>query len=351
MRIGITVNNLATEKDGYTTTQLAMTAVNRGHSVCYINAGDFALRPDDFVYAHALAAPQAKHRSVRKFLQSVRENDKLNKIEINMRDLDVLLLRNDPAEDAAHRPWAQMASINFANLALRSNVLVLNDPVGLSLGLTKLNMDYFPEQVRPRTLVTRDREEAKDFIAAEGGYGVLKPLVGSGGHNVFLIRPNEATNINQMLDAVSQEGYVIVQEFLHDAVNGDTRLFLINGEPLRCRGKFAAIHRQRKTGDEDIRSNMSAGAIAVPADISDSILELAELVRPRLVHDGIFFAGLDVVGNKIMEINVQSPGALQSAAKFASVNFSAEIIAAIERKVQLREQFPDKYENRELATI
>ena len=348
MHIGITVNDLASEKDGYTTTQLAMTAVNRGHSVCYINVGDFALRPDDFVYAHATVVPQAKHRSPRKFLESVRGNDK---IEINMRDLDVLLLRNDPAEDAVHRPWAQMASINFANLALRSNVLVLNDPLGLSLGLTKLNMDYFPEEVRPRTLVTRDREEAKDFIAAEGGYGVLKPLIGSGGHNVFLIRPDDTANINQMLDAVAQEGYVIVQEFLHDAVKGDTRLFLINGEPLCCKGEIAAIHRQRKTGDADIRSNMSAGAIAVPAEIDDSIRRLAELVRPRLVHDGIFFAGLDVVGNKIMEINVQSPGGLQSAGRFAGVSFSVEIIAAIERKLQLREQFPDKYENRELATL
>lgn len=351
MRIGITVNSLATEKKGYTTTQLAMTAINHGHSVWYIDVADFALRPDDFVYAHAAVAPQRKYRSVKKFLGTVRESGRQEKTEINMGDLDVLLLRNDPSEDAVCRPWAQMAAINFANLALRSDVLVLNDPVGLSLGLTKLNMDYFPEQVRPRTLVTRDRDEAKDFIASEGGYGVLKPLIGSGGHNVFLVRPNDTPNINQMLDAVSQEGYVIVQEYLQDAVKGDTRLYLVNGEPLRARGKIAAIHRQRKTGDADIRSNMSAGAIAVPAKVSEDMLELTELVRPRLMHDGIFFAGLDVVGNKIMEINVQSPGGLQSAGKFAGVNFCAEILDCIERKLALKGQFPDKYSNRELATL
>ena len=76
---------------------------------------------------------------------------------------------------------------------------------------------------------------------------------------------------------------------------------------------------------------MTAGAIAVPADVSDSILELAELVRPRLVHDGIFFAGLDVVGNKIMEINVQSPGGLQSAGRFAGSEFYSDFSGCASR--------------------
>lgn len=351
MRIGFTVNDIATEKKGYTTTQLAMTAVNRGHSVFYINVGDFALRPDDYVYAHAYVIPKAKRRSPRKFLENLLNKELHNKIEINMNDLDVLMLRNDTSQDIVKRPWAQMAAINFANLALRSHVLVLNDPMGLSLGLTKLNMEYFPAEVRPRTLVTRNRSEAKDFITAEGGYAVLKPLVGSGGHNVFLVRPNDTPNINQMFDAVAQEGYVIVQEYLEEAVQGDTRLFLINGEPLRCKGKIAAIHRQRKSGDADMRSNMTAGAVAVPANVTDTMLKLAELVKPRLLHDGIFFAGLDIVGDKIMEINIQSPGGIQSAGKFEEAHFTEEIISAIERKLALQEQYPDKYSNRELAIL
>lgn len=351
MQIGITVNDIKTEYEGYTTTHLAMAAVNRGHTVWYINVGDFALRPDDFVYAHAYEIPQQHFRSPRKFLEALRDKIKQNRREINMNDLDVLLLRNDTNQDAVTRPWAQMASINFSNLALRSDVLVLNDPAGLSLGLTKLYMEYFPEQVRPRTLVTRNKTEAKNFIAAEGGYAVIKPLAGSGGHNVFLIRPHDTPNINQMLDAVAQEGYVIVQEYLQDAVDGDTRLFLLNGEPLRYKGKIAAIHRQRKSGDADMRSNMSAGAIAVPATVTDSMLQLAELVRPRLVQDGVFFAGLDIVGDKIMEINVQSPGGIDSAEKFEKSKFANEIVKSVERKVAHRMQHPDSISNIELATF
>ena len=127
---------------------------------------------------------------------------------------------------------------------------------------------------------------------------------------------------------------------------------IVEDDPPSGRGPLAGIDAAfRKTGDADIRSNMSAGAIAVPAKVDAGMLELADLVRPRLVHDGIFFAGLDVVGNKIMEINVQSPGGLQSAGKFAGVNFTAELIHAMERKLALKEQFPGKYSNRELATL
>jgi len=351
MRIGIIVNDIATEYPGYTTTHIAMTAVNQGHEVCYFNVGDFALRPDDHVYAHALTVPQEKHRSPAKFLEHLRGKGLKNKTEIDLHHLDILLLRNDPSQDAFTRPWARMAGINFANLAMRNNIIVLNDPFGLSLGLTKLYMEYFPEQVRPRTLVTRDKNEAKNFIASEGGYAVLKPLFGSGGHNVFLVRPHDTPNINQMLEAVAREGYVIVQEYLQDAVDGDTRLFLMNGEPLRCKGKIAAIHRKRKTGDADIRSNMSAGAIAVQADVTDRMLELAELVRPRLIQDGIFFAGLDIVGEKILEINTESPGGIGSAEKFEGVPFTSEIILAIERKVARRKQKNDRISNIELATF
>jgi glutathione synthase len=154
-----------------------------------------------------------------------------------------------------------------------------------------------------------------------------------------------------MFDAVAQEGFVIVQEYLQDAVAGDTRLFLLNGEPLSYKGKIGAIHRQRKSGDVDIRSNMAAGAIAVPARVTDSMLQLAELVRPRLLQDGIFFAGLDIVGDKIMEINVQSPGGVKSAEKFEGVSFTTEIIKSVERKVAHRMQHPDSISNIELATF
>jgi len=349
MLIGLIVNDILTEQDDYTTTLLALTASNMGHEVWYINVGDFALRPDDRSYAHAYSILGERHRSPHVYLQRLRSQNAQKK-EICLDELDVLLLRNDPNQDAISRPWARMAAINFSLLAEQQGVIVLNDPSALALSLTKLYMHYFPRQVRPRTLVTRNMEEAKDFVVTEDGYAVLKPLFGSGGHNVFLIQPQDSGNINQMLEAVSREGYVIIQEYMPDASHGDTRLFLLNGEPLRCRGKIAAIHRMRRSGDTDIRSNLTSGAIARKADVTDEMLELADLVRTRLVQDGVFFAGLDIVGDKILEINILSPGGIHSAQALEQVPFARTIIEKIEEKLAYRQKHPGQLSNKELAT-
>ena len=350
MRIGIIVNDIFEERFGYTTTQLAMVAVRHDHEVWYLDVGDMALRPDDHVHAHAVRVPQRAHRKRRPFLEEVWEKARNHREEIALRELDVLLPRNDPSLDVFTRPWARTAAIDFGRLAVRDGVIVLNDPDGLALGLNKLYLEYFPEDVRPRTLVTRDRSEIKDFIADQGGYAVLKPLAGSGGRNVFLVRPHDTPNVNQMIEAVSRDGYCIAQEYLPDAIHGDTRLFLLNGRPFTVKGHHAAIHRQRRTGDADIRSNLTAGGIARPAQVTDAMLALAEKMRPRLEQDGIFFAGLDIVGDRVMEVNVQSPGGLIGAEDFAGINFSAAMLEAIERKVAWRKAHPQT-SNRELATL
>ena len=349
MRIGIIVNDLFTEYDDYATTAIAMAAVNLGHELWYIDVDAFALRPDDHTYAHAWPVPPGRHRSRHAFLKAVREAARAGgRTEIDLHGLDVLMPRNDPSQDALTRPWARTAAIHFSRLAMRGGVLVLNDPAGLELGLNKLYMQYFPERIRPRTLVTRDKREAKDFIAAEGGYAILKPLAGSGGRNVFLVQPYDTPNVNQMLEAVARDNYFIVQEYLREAIHGDTRLFMLNGRPFRLKGRYAALHRRRPTGDADIRSNLTAGAEAVRAEVTEDMLALAEQVGPRLHQDGIFLAGLDIVGDKIMEINVQSPGGLVSAEAFEGVPFAQEIIHAIERKLEYRAGHPEPG-NAELA--
>ncbi len=347
MRIGIIVNSLFTEKASYTTTSLAMTAANLGHEVWYIDVDAFALRPDDHSWAHAWPVPAERHRKPATFLAAMWRQAPGTRREIDLHALDVLMPRNDPSQDAISRPWARTAAINFTRLARRAGVLVLNDPDGLDLGLTKLYMEYFPESVRPRTLVTRDKDEAKDFIAGQGGYAVLKPLAGSGGQSVFLVRPHDTPNINQMLDAVARDNYFIVQEYLRDAIHGDTRLFLLNGEPFQVEGRYAALHRRRRSGDADMRSNLTAGAEAAPAKVDAGMLGLARQTSERLKEDGIFLAGLDIVGDKIMEINVQTPGGLPAAEKFEGVPFTTALLEAIERKLPYR----GKLENKALAVF
>ena len=236
MKIGFVVNQIETEQPTYTTTRMAMAAVNRGHEAWLVGTGDLALDPDDYVRARARSATKAKYKSLDSYLDDVRgPNARTERITVD--DLDVLMLRNDPAEDLARRSWAQMAGIMFGRAAMRRGVIVLNDPSALALAANKMYFQLFPEEVRPATLITRDRAEIRHFAREHGGDVVIKPLQGSGGQGVFLVRKNDLGNLNQMIEAVSRDGYVIAQEYLPAAAEGDMRLFVMNGTPLRHKGK------------------------------------------------------------------------------------------------------------------
>ncbi len=347
MRIVFVVNDIAWEYPGYTTTHLAMEALRRGHEVWYVSLADLEMREDDHLYAKVHIPPPGDYRHGKVFLAALTGA----KATVGWRDLngvDILWLRNDPSLDVERRPWARMAGIDFGRLAVRNGILVLSDPEGLARGINKLYLQYFPEAVRPRTVVTRDPAEALRFIQAQGGYAILKPLSGSGGRSVFLVRPVDGPNIHQMMEAVARDGYMIVQEFLPNAHEGDTRLFMLNGRPLVVEGRYAAVHRRRREGDEDIRSNLTAGGVSVKATVTKEMLAIAEQVGPQLVADGIYFAGLDIIGGKLTEINVQSPGALVGADQLEGVSFTGAIIEDLERKLAWRAAHPGA-DNRTLA--
>jgi glutathione synthase len=260
----------------------------------------------------------------------------------------VLLLRNDPAQDISHG-WLQLAGIDFARLALRSGLIVLNDPSGLAMAASKMYFQLFPEEVRPRTLISRNHDDIKSFIKSEGGRAVLKPLQGSGGTGVFLAEPGSAKNVHQMIDALTRDGYVIAQEYLPAAARGDTRLFMMNGEAFHHNGHYAAFCRLG-SGD-DVRSNVTAGGSVAKANISEAHLRIADVVRPKLVADGMFFVGLDIVGDKLMEINVFSPGGLGIAQKFERVDFTGALIDALERKVSYASTPGGQVGNIQIATL
>ena len=347
MRIGLVVNDLNTEQAGYTTTRLGMWAVNRGHEVWVMGLGDFAYDADENIRARARSVPKKQFKSNELYLNTLKGKNAL-KERITVDDLDVLLLRSDPSNETGQRSWAATAGINFGRIAMRHGVIVLNDPNGLAKAINKTYFQLFPDEVRPRTLITRDLQEIKNF-ADEGGTIVLKPLQGSGGSGVFLVRPEDRANLNQIVESLLRDGYIIAQEYLPAAADGDIRLFMLNGQPLRYKGKYAAFRRKR-SGD-DMRSNVHAGGKLAQAIITSEHLKLAEIVRPKLVQDGMFLVGLDIVGDKLMEINVFSPGGLGSAQKFEKVNFSNAVIDALERKVEYMGYYRRNFDNDEMATL
>jgi len=324
VKLGFFVNDVEGERPEYTTTRLARAAVGRGHDVWYIGAGDFACEPDDAVRARACRAPTGTSDK-----EAFLENLEPERVTVD--ELDALWLRSDPADDVPDRVWAQTAGILFGGLAERRGVRVVNSPAGLSVALSKLYLQHFPAEVRPATLITRSADDVREFVADHHGRAVIKPLQGSGGQGVFIVTPDDEVNLDQMVEADTRDGYLIAQEKLPAASDGDVRLFVLDGEPLQVDGCYAAFRRVPAQGEA--RANMSVGATVEPAEVDDTMLRIAEAVAPKLAADGMFLAGLDIVGECLLEINVFSPGGFGSVEELTGVDFNEVVLEALERRM------------------
>ncbi len=346
MKIAFIINDHETEKANFTTPALGYAAYKREHEVYFIGVGELAYASDGHLSARCKTVSGKNFNNQQTFFKAV-EKEKYKRI--TSEELDVLFLRNDPSDEINERNWAQNAAFIFGEIAMRDRVLVLNHPSSLASAVNKMYFQHFPEILRPKTIITRDHKEIKDFFKQQKQKMILKPLQGSGGTNVFMMNKENEHNLTQTIDAINRDGYVIAQEYLAEAKNGDTRLFLMNGEPLQSENQYAIMQRVNATGD--IRSNIHVGGMPKKAKMTDQILELAEIVRPKLVQDGMFLVGIDIVGDKLMEINVFSPGGLNVMGQMYEVDFSTEVIKSIEKKVQYNNLYHNYLFNSRLATL
>ena len=346
--IGFFVNDIEREYENYTTTVLAHQAASRGHRLCYVTPSDFVVNPDDSLSVHGRFLPKRKYKDRGDFFQTLKDSKSVKVERLDVRDLDVLMLRNDPSIDS-QTPWAMESGILFGREAVRRGVIVLNDPDSLGRAINKLYFQSFPVEARAETLITRHASDIKAFAKAHGGNIMLKPLQGSGGSGVFKLDPETGSNLNQMIEAIGRDGYIIAQAYVAAAKKGDIRLFMMNGRPLEVDGKYAAL--RRVAAKDDIRSNIHAGGKAEAVEIGKTELSVAEMIRPKLMADGMFLVGVDIVGDKILEVNVFSPGNLESCSKLAGTDFSIPVLEAIERKVAIKSQYVHAFDNRHLAIL
>ena len=348
MRLAFFVNDIEREFPGYTTTVLAHQAAMRGHEVCYVTPSDFVLTPNDCLNVHGRFLPKTKWKDREEMFAALKKIGSKTR-QLDMAEIDVLMLRNDPSLDAQTSPWAAEAGILFGREAAKRGVLVLNDPDSLAKAINKLYFQSFPAEARAETLITRHDEDIKAFAKAHGGQIILKPLQGSGGSGVFKVGGKTDSNMNQMIEAIGRDGYIIAQAYVPAAKKGDIRFFLMNGRPLEVGGKYAAL--RRVASKDDIRSNIHAGGTAEAVEIGETELRVAEIIRPKLIADGMFLVGIDIVGDKILEVNVFSPGNLNSCSRMAGTDFSVPIIESIERKVGIAKDYAQTFDNRHLAVL
>jgi glutathione synthase len=348
MKIAFFVNDIEREYENFTTTTLGHCAAGRGHEVCYITPTDFVVDAKDSLFAHARFLPERKYRNRADFFETLKNEEKCEIRRIDMTEVDVLMLRNDPSIDQ-QRPWAMEAGILFGREAAKRGVIVLNDPESLGKAINKLYFQSFPAEARAETLITKHSSDIKAFAKEHRGNIILKPLQGSGGSGVFKVDAKNSPNLNQMIEAIGRDGYIIAQAYVREAKKGDIRLFLMNGEPLQVDGKYAAL--RRVAAKDDIRSNIHVGAKAEAVEIGETELKVAELIRPKLIADGMFLVGVDIIGDKVLEVNVFSPGNLESCSDLAEVDFSVAVIEAIERKALIASHYVGAFDNRHLAVL
>ena len=348
MKICFVVNSIESEGAG-TTVYMMYEAWKRKHEVHLMGVGDFSFTQNEALSIISISLPKSHKPETPEEYLEILQGEKAKKQKIVAKDLDVLFIRNNPTEEGSGRHWAEQAGVAFGRMVQQEGVLVLNDAFALSNAfIDKLYFEELPAHVKPASLITRDKQEILDFFETHKKKMILKPLEGSGGRGVYLIDKNEK-NLNQIIENLTAQGYIIAQQYLPAAKEGDVRVLVLNGKILQKGKKYGII--KRVSGEGEFRSNISQGATPETSELTEHIQKIVDIIGPKLKRDGHFFVGLDVVKDKLIEINVLSPGGLDGLYKIGVDNFSDIIIKAIERKIEYKKHYGSGISNRELATM
>jgi glutathione synthase len=235
-------------------------------------------------------------------------------------DLDVILMRKDPPFNLEY-----IYSTYILERAEQQGVLVVNRPRALRDANEKMYTAWF-SQCTPPTLVSREFSDLRAFLAEHRDI-IIKPLEGMGGASVFRVT-EEDPNFSVIMEVLTEHRsrYVMAQRYIPEIRHGDKRILMIDGEPLPW-----VLARVPAPGE--LRGNLAAGATGEGRDISERERWIAEQVGPALRANGILFAGLDVIGDYLTEINITSPTCIRELDAHFSVNISARIMDAIENRL------------------
>lgn len=235
-------------------------------------------------------------------------------------DLDVILMRKDPPFDMEY-----VYTTYILDRAKLAGALIVNDPQALRDMNEKVYTAWFP-QCTPRSLITRSMAGMRSFLA-EHGRIVVKPLHGMGGRSIFVVQKGD-NNANVIFETLTDYGqrFAMAQEFIPEISLGDKRILLIDG--------VAVPHAlARVPSSDDYRGNMVAGATATGQPLSDRDRAICEQVGPVLRDAGVLFAGIDVIGDFLTEVNVTSPTGIRELDRQFGLNIAGLMFDAIDRRL------------------
>ena len=290
---------------------MLLAAQSRGYQLFYMEMKDLAMVNG---VAMATMSPLTVQQDEQNWYQLGDATD------TPLAELDVILMRKDPPFDTEF-----IYATYMLERAEEQGVLIVNKPQSLRDANEKLFTAWFSE-FTPETIVTRDATRIRAFYQEKGDI-ILKPLDGMGGSSIFRVKANDP-NLGVIIETLTNHGqqYAMAQAFIPDITSGDKRILVVDGQPVPY--SLARIPQNGET-----RGNLAAGGKGVAQPLSESDWIIANAIGPELKKRGLIFVGLDVIGDKLTEINVTSPTCIKEIEAAFDVDITGMLMDAIEARV------------------
>lgn len=311
------------EKDS--TLTLIHECIKRGHMVVVATPENLTIRNSiAYGFCKVVTTKNAIPRSIKAFYKSAILKEKM----LPLAGFDVVFMRANPPLDPI--------ALNFLD-SVKEDVFVVNSVEGLREANNKLYTAVFDDpnnEIIPATHVSKNKEYLKRTIReSDSEKMIMKPLNGYGGSGVIMLEKSARSNINSLLDFYidnkdGSSNYVILQDYIEGAEKGDVRILILNGEVIGA--------MRRVPSEDDHRSNVSAGGTIVKHKLTQKEKDLCERIGPKLLKDGLFFVGIDVINGMLVEVNVMSPGGITNINKAGKVRLQEKVIDALEKEVNQR---------------
>lgn len=303
------IQSINIKKD--TSFAMLLDAQRRGYQIHYMEMADLYIDS---------GKPMARMRTLQV------QNDPLDwfsfgtEVHASLAELDVILMRKDPPFDSEF-----LYATHMFSLAEQAGTLVVNRASSLRDFNEKLFTSWFADLIPP-TLVTRDATLVRQFHQHHSDI-ICKPLDGMGGSSIFRVK-DDGNNLGVVIETLTQNGqrYAMFQRYLPQIKDGDKRILIVDGQVVPY-----SLARLPSKGET--RGNLAAGGTGRPQPLSESDLHIAQTIAPLLVEKGLLFVGLDVIGDKITEINVTSPTCVLEIQAAYNINITGMLFDAIEKRI------------------
>jgi len=313
------------EPETDSTIRMIHECVVRKHTVALATVHNLTMRESS---ALAFCKVFIKADSVPSSIVSFYKKARLRKVTLPLGGFDAIIMRSNPP--------LNVTALNFLD-SVRDDVFIMNGIDGLRIANNKLYTSSFNDpdnKFIPKTYVSKMPNYLESVLKdSSTDKMILKPLDGFGGSGVIVVEKQAIDSFRSLVEfyinSSDRGNYVILQEYVEGADQGDVRILILNGEVI------GAMKRVPASGE--VRSNIHAGGSVVKHSLSKTEKALCKLIGPKLVRDGLYFVGIDVINGKLIEVNVLSPGGIMRINKLNRTKLQVKVIDFIENVLNAKE--------------